>query len=270
MKIKFQSLKGAGVLVIILTIFSFSTSIKNFTGDPLPAITSVDMGNAKAGTTTIINDGKGVKIKGYGTLFGMHTGSDQGRFAYTKMKGDFDVIIQVENITSSTEAYTEGGLMVRKDLDPQGLMVANIVTNNNYKGECDQYTFMYRIKKDGSIEPYWTIIDGFYGDRTKGNLGFGYSARGWNKTNTPARPYPYVWLRIIRRGNTYAGYRTEGNKDQYSFVWEKMSEITLDLGDEPLVGLALSANHHHPTIYGKIGDPESASELTISNITGLK
>ena len=45
-----------------------------------------------------------------------------------------------------------------------------------------------------------------------------------------------------------------------------MSEITLDLGAEPLVGLALSANHHHPTIYGKVGDPASMSEMSVSKI----
>ena len=131
-------------------------------------------------------------------MFGMHVNSDQGRFAYTKMKGDFDVIVQVENVVSSTQAFAEGGIMVRKDLNPGGLMVANFVTGNKYNGESDQYTFMWRTKEGGTIEPYWDIIEGFYGERTFGNPAFGYTARGWSKTNTPARPYPYVWLRIIK------------------------------------------------------------------------
>lgn len=236
----------------------------------VPDFTSVDIGGCKQGTTSKIDDEKKLKIEGYGTMFGMHLGSDQGRFAYKKMKGDFDIVIQVDNIKSSTEAYAEGGLMVRKDLDPKGLMVANVVTNNNYKGECDQYTFMYRLLNGGSIEPYWTIVENIYGERSRGNLGFGYSARGWNKTNTPARPYPHVWVRLMRMGNKYVGYRSAGEQGQYNFVWEKMGEVTIDLGDEPYVGIALSANHHHPTIYGKIGDPASMSEIVIAKMMGFK
>jgi hypothetical protein len=255
---------------LLLALVSFSFAEKDNGREDMPAWISVDIGHPKAGNTSIVNDGKGVKLQGYGTMFGMHLSADQGRFAYTKMKADFDIIIQVENISSSTNAFAEGGLMVRKDLNPEGLMLANFVTNNNYKGECDQYTFMFRTVEAGSIEPYWTIIDGFYGERARGNLRFGYSARGWNKTNTPDRPFPYVWLRIMRKGNLYMGYRSVGDKDPHSFVWEKMSEIQLDLGEEPLVGIALSANHHHPTIYGKIGDPESMSEMLVSKLTGFR
>lgn len=265
-----QSVKAIAASAFALFAFS-SLSAQSTLGDvKVPVLTSVDIGKPKGGNTTIINDGKGIKIQGYGTMFGMHLKSDQGRFAYKKIKGDFDIIIQVENITSSTEGYAEGGLMVRKDLNPEGLFVANFVTNNNYKGESDLYTFMFRTKKAGSIEPYWDMaIDSFYGYHTIGNPAFGYSARGWNKTNTPTRPYPYVWLRIIRQGNTYKGYRRSGSASDWG-KWEQMTEITFDLGEEPLVGLALSANHHHPTIYGKVGDPESMSELTISGMIGFK
>jgi hypothetical protein len=49
-----------------------------------------------------------------------------------------------------------------------------------------------------------------------------------------------------------------------------MSEIILDLGEEPMVGIALSANHHDPTVSGKIGDPSSPSEITILKATGLR
>ena len=257
-------------LAIMLIAFSFSFTLKNPGPGNLPALTSVDIGNVKAGTTTLTKDGEGVTIQGYGTLFGMHHSSDQGRFAYTKIKGDFDVIIQVENISSSTGAFTEGGLMVRKDLNPKGLMLANFVTNNNYQGETDHYTFMFRLKEEGSIEPYEDMaIDGFYGTHTKGNPAFGYSARGWNQTNTPARPFPYVWLRVMRQGNLYKGYRRSGTADNWG-EWEKMSEVTADFGEAPLVGLALSANHHHSNKSGAIGDPASMSELSVLKISGLK
>lgn len=236
-------------------------------------LTSVDLGAPAplAGTTTFTADSKGVTLQGYGTLFGLHTGSDQGRFAYTRVKGDFDVIVQVAGVSSSTKALAEGGLMVRQDLNPRGLMLANFVTGNDYAGgACDKYTFMFRLQEGGSIEPIWDMaIEGFYGDHTFGNPGFGYTARGYADRNEPARNFPYVWVRIIRQGNTYKAYRREGVKSDWG-KWEKMSEITVDLGDEPYVGIALSANHHHPTIPGgRLGEPDSRSEIAIASITGL-
>jgi len=251
----------------IISICFFSLSFKSQYITDVPALTSVDIGSIRPGTTTMINDGNGIKLQGYGTMFGMHHSSDEGRFAYTKIRGDFDIIIQVDTVVSSGESFAEGGLMVRKDLNPKGLMVANFVTNNNYKGETDQYTYMFRTKEGGSIEPYWDMsIDGFYGDKTFGNPAFGYSARGWSTTNTPARPFPYVWLRIIRQGNTYKAYRRFGSKEDWG-KWEKMSEITVDLGNEPLAGIALSANHHKLIPSGSIGDPGSMSEIIVSKIT---
>lgn len=234
-------------------------------------LTSIDMGSPppKPGTTTAANEGNGIRLQGFGTMFGMHLNSDQGRFAYAKVRGDFDIILQIDGVSSGTEAFAEGGLMVRRDLNPSGLMVADFVTNNNCRAETDQYTFMFRVKEGGNLEPYWDMaIDEFYGDRTKGNPGFGYSARGWSADNQPPRNFPYVWLRIIRQGNTYKGYKRSGTRTNWG-EWEKLAEITVDLGEEPLVGIALSANHHHPKIAGKIGDPESMSEISILSATGF-
>jgi hypothetical protein len=49
-----------------------------------------------------------------------------------------------------------------------------------------------------------------------------------------------------------------------------MSEINIDLDEEPPVGVALSANQHHPTIYGKLGNPASMSEIVFSKMPGFK
>ena len=140
-------LRSTLIACFSLMLISFAIAQKK-TGEPaLPPLVSVDIGDIKPGTTMLTNEGKGLKLMGYGTMFGMHVNSDQGRFAYTKMKGDFDVIVQVENVVSSTQAFAEGGIMVRKDLNPGGLMVANFVTGNKYNGESDQYTFMWRTKE---------------------------------------------------------------------------------------------------------------------------
>jgi hypothetical protein len=55
----------------------------------------------------------------------------------------------------------------------------------------------------------------------------------------------FVWLRMIRQGNVYKAYLKFGNADDWG-KWEKMGVITFDLGEEPVVGIALSANHHDP------------------------
>jgi len=227
-----------------------------------------DIGNCKTGYAALYNEGKGLQIKGYGTMFGMHVGKDQGRFVYKTLNGDFDIIAQVESVLSSSRAYAEGGIMIRESLEPDARMLGMLVANNNYEGENDQYTFLFRNKKGGSIEPYWTIIDGFYGERTRGNPGFGYSARGWSKNNKPERPFPNVWIRLIRQGNIFSAYRSFGEQGPYDFRWEKMSEINMVLPANALVGFALSANHHDPVVYGKIGNPESESEIIFREIIG--
>jgi hypothetical protein len=262
-------------LVLLCASFLLMPAERSSSAMPPPktglTLTSIDMGNPppKPGTTEVVNEGNGIRLQGFGTMFGMHLDSDQGRFAYAKIRGDFDVILQIDGVSSGSEAFAEGGLMVRRDLNPSGLMVANFVTNNNCRAETDQYTFMFRVKERGNLEPYWDMaIDGFYGDRTKGNPGFGYSARGWSADNQPPRNFPYVWLRIIRQGNTYKGYKRSGVRTNWG-EWEKLAEITVDLGEEPFVGIALSANHHHPKIAGKIGDPESMSEISVLSATGF-
>jgi len=253
-------------IVAYICIISYSFSPEKFSILDINRFISVDIGNIKTGATTIVKDSNSINLKGYGTMFGMHNNSDEGRFCYTQIKGDFDIIIQVDTVMSSSgQAFAEGGLMVRKDLDPKGLMVANFVTSNNYEGETDQYTFMFRKKEGGSIEPVWNIIENFYGEHTFGTPMFGYSARGWSTNNSPKRNFPYVWLRIIRQGNTYKGYRKYGSREDWG-KWEEMSEITIDLGNEPYAGIALSANHHKLNPSGSTGDPASMSEIAVSKI----
>ena len=221
--------------------------------------TSVDLGPIKAGTTTELAPGKDFEIRGFGKQFGLHAGSDEGRFVYTKLKGDFDVTVQVRAVENENQDFGEVGLLIRRDLSPSGLEVGQFVSNNFF-GEHDQYTFMFRLKDGGSIEPWGAAwIPNFWGP---GSHGFGYYGKGWAMEKPRPRPFPYVWLRLIRTGNVYRGLIRE-----YLDSWTMLGMTTVDLGDEVLVGMAISANHHAKKPNGGPGDPNVATNVSFRNLT---
>jgi len=198
--------------------------------------TSVDIGEIQAGTTTELTPAKDFEIRGFGRQFGLHANSDSGRFVYTKLKGDFDITVQVRALENEGQAFGEVGLLVRKDLSPTGLEVGQFVSTNFF-GEQDQYTFMFRLKDGGLIEPWsegW--IPNFFGPGTHGNPGFGYFATGWAMERPRPRPFPHAWLRIIRTGNVYRGLTKE-----YLDSWHLLGQMTLDLGSNLYPGTPLPA-----------------------------
>jgi len=65
------------IVCLSLVFISFAIAQPKSIEPSLPKLTSVDIGNIKPGTTTLTNNGKGLKLVGYGTMFGMHTNSDQ-------------------------------------------------------------------------------------------------------------------------------------------------------------------------------------------------
>jgi len=233
------------------------------TGVLLPAaraatFTSVDIGEVSAGSTTELTPGKDFEIRGFGAQFGLHVKTDSGRFVYTKLTGDFDITVQVRAIESEVQNFAEAGLLVRQDLSPTGLQVGQFVSSN-YDGEQDQYTFIFRSQVGGRIDPWqekW--IDGFWGPKSFGNPGFGYFAKGYAMEKARPRPFPYVWLRLMRTGNLFRGMTRE-----YLEGWTVLGQHELALGDEVYVGLAISANHHSRD--GKVS--AAASNASFRNLT---
>jgi hypothetical protein len=200
--------------------------------------TSVDIGNITPGKTAEITPGTGYDIEGYGTMFGHHVSDDQGRFVYVRLARDFDISVRIEDIHNDKLAFTEAGLMARRSLKPSDLLVCQAVTNNEYRGEANFYTLMFRLKEGGTSNnargDYWG--KGGYGD--EGHVMF---CRGYDAMDASQypRPFPHVWVRLKRVGNAYSGYVKEHNGD-----WEKQGEMALDLGTSPLVGMCIIANHH--------------------------
>jgi len=204
-------------------------------------MTSMDFGNIKPGKTTELKPGLDYDIEGYGRMFGTHLGSDEGRFVYARMSGDFDISVRVADITNDDRNSAEAGIMIRKDLTADGLMAGMSVVGNDYGGEADQYMLMYRTQRFGSLEPsQYRQIRGYWGEGTLGNDSFGYTPYQYLTENlSRPRPFPNVWVRINKTGLRYTGYLKENDGE-----WIKVGDICLDMGDDLYAGMFVIANEH--------------------------
>lgn len=213
-----------------------------------------------------VTPGKDYDLEGYGLMFGLHVGSDEGSFTYLPVRGDFDVTVRIASIHNDDQAFTEAGLMARKSRHPSDLMVGQSVSTNEYEGDADQYTFMRRTKFGGFL--YDAAPKDLPGGGGLGNADFSYQARGYQADNSGkkgghARPFPDVWLRLKREGNTYTGWRKEGADGE----WAQVGTTTVDLGEEPLVGIFISANHHaRPNTWG---NPTSRAFVQFRDLSGF-
>jgi hypothetical protein len=190
--------------------------------------TSVDIGNPKAGTTTIIKPGKDYDIKGYGLMVSHHVSEDQGRFVYVRKTGDFDISTQIFDIHTDAPSTGSIGFMIRKDLNPSGMHVVVHANNNELHGETNDYVYMMR-RKEGDIP---SNVEGCL-------IGVGYYKDAEEAIAHP-RPYPNVWLRLKKEGTQYTAFVAENNKT----AWKKIGQFNIDLGPDPYVGMYISANEH--------------------------
>ena len=236
-------------LTALLFICGTSMSQTNPPASANFTFNSIDFGTIKPGKTTQLLAGKDFDVEGYGRMFCHHISSDEGRFVYTKLTGDFDVTVRVENIHNDTAALSEVGIMARQSLDPTSILMSMAVTNNEYKGEGWPYTFMYRIVPEGFAgKDKRYSKNGTHGEKTYGNFAFGCSDINFVNDNLSLvpRPIPHVWVRLTKVGDRFAGYRKEKNED-----WVKLGDYTLNMGEELYVGLFISANHHGGTANNK-------------------
>ena len=206
-----------------------------FSGLLWAQFTSIDIGNPapRAGTTTVVKAGRDYDVKGFGTMFGFHVGSDRGRFVYARLMGDFDISVQIDSLHPDNPSLSKAGLMVRKSLDSGSLFFGQEVSTNEYHYECDRYVSIFRLIEHGSLEPKFEPA---VGNDTMGYTPWGYLPDDCSKE---PRPFPNVWLRIKKVGRTYTGYRKENNGE-----WIKMGERALDLGTGPFAGMYVAPNEH--------------------------
>lgn len=150
----------------------------------------------KDGKSLVISLGEAYDVTAVGAEIGHHCGSDQGRFVYMEIEGDFDVSVQLSHMSNGS-AVTDGrgrptptkaGLMARVGLDPSDLFIAMHAS-----------------------EPIEEFPDAWSFDRRaehSGNLATGGFDYGFINSGSPLfeRELPNIFVRLKRTGNTFYGY----------------------------------------------------------------
>lgn len=138
------------------------------------AFSSVDIGSAPAGSTTVVTPGADYNVTGGG--FDVFGSSDSFRFVHKLLTGDFDVRVRVTSLTGPAGQVPQAGLMARAGLDAGAANVAVRFDTNN------------------SVLAKWRATAS------------GSTAVGVRALNLTA-----PWVRITRVGNTFTTfYSTDG------------------------------------------------------------
>ena len=190
-----------------------SIKIKNFR---FSRFKSTDIGiDTLQGLSIVENKQLKVKASGadiWGTNDGFH-------FNYRKIKGDFDIRVNVVSL-SKAHLYTKAGIMARADLSDDSPHVYfqvfpdNSARNKN-NGGCE---FQYRMEKGGEMKAIYpnTEIAG-------------------NKFDVN---FPDTWIRLKREGNIYTSFISNDNKS-----WHLYSRHEQVLPEELVFGLAVTAHN---------------------------
>ncbi len=138
--------------------------------------------------------------------------NDCCRFAYTQLTGDFDVYCRASDFTGGSDGWRKGGLMARESLD--GTSRNAFIGRTPASGQ-KRITFQYR-ETDAGITPSTT-------------------ANGFTAS--------HYWLRLIRVGDTFSGYRAP-DAGGTPGAWSQMGlSRTVDMSDGVYVGLAVTARN---------------------------
>jgi fibronectin type 3 domain-containing protein len=179
-----------------------------------PSFTSADIGAPLAGSTSTITDDSAYDVTAGGT--GIYANADSFRYIYTQVTGNFDVAVQVTNLTNPgvTGTYPQAGLLARASLDPSSADVG--ITASTVGG----YRFKHR-------------------DTTA-------AATTQTQTNSSiSANFPSVWLRMTRVGNLFTTYySTDG------VHWTTMGSVTLTSlsATSPIyIGMAVASNTNSAT-----------------------
>jgi len=183
---------------------------------PFSELKFTDIGGAtKPGKVTIKNDEVEV-VAGGADIWGKN---DEFNFGYMKIKGDFDVSVQIKSLTKPHQ-YTKAGIMARVDLSDNSqhayfqVFPDNTPRNKN-KGGCE---FQYRLEKGGEMKAIYPNFE------TAGNK-FDVN-------------FPNTWIRLKRNGDIFESYISRDNKN-----WELYSTFEQKLPTGLLVGLAVTSHN---------------------------
>ncbi|MDB5911149.1 MAG: domain containing protein [Massilia sp.] len=173
---------------------------------PAPAFTSADIGATPSGSTTVINDGTDYDVTAGGP--GIYGTADGGRFVYQQVTGNFDIKVQVTNITAAG-TYPQAGLMARTDLSTGAMDVA--ITASSTYVTAGSYRFKYRSAPGAATT----------------------QTQGGGQAN-----FPNTWVRLTRVGNVFTSYVSSNGT-----TWTQLGTVTLSTAPSTmLVGMVAASN----------------------------
>jgi regulation of enolase protein 1 (concanavalin A-like superfamily) len=177
-----------------------------------PAFSSADIGAPLAGGTNTLTDDSAYDVTAGGT--GIYGNADSFRFVYRQVTGDFDIAVQVTNLTIGVAGtYPQAGLLARATLDAASPDVG--ITASPVGG--------YRFKHRDSSG----------------------AATTQTQTSNVNATFPNVWLRMKRAGNVFTTYYSADG-----VTWTTMGTVTLTTlpASTPIyIGMAVASNTNSAT-----------------------
>lgn len=217
---------------------------------------------------TRVNASEGrIELVAYGSEFGHHCGEDQGRFAFKKVKGNFDVIVRIESLTNrgATHFYdarktpAKAGIMAREGSGPSDRYVAIwAVSNDAFDHFHDAFQFDLRKEAGAWLGNQAVDCRAPHECPEACSFVYGYVNPCIPNPDLFFRSYPNVWIRLKRDGDRFAAMISKDGKD-----WHLTSQPshTIKFPDELSVGVALSAAAE--------GLADQKAEAVFANLDGL-
>ena len=206
-------------------------------GLPLPAaeLTGHDINDCRpmaAGRTVAVAPGRDYDLTGGGANFGALQKHDQGHFAYAELEGDFQLtvrLLEFENV-ANYKNFTQGGLMVRKSLDPGSEFVALVAFATG--------------ESNGLGTGFYTRYE-YEGIARERGVGGGWRVIG------EGSPFKYpVWLRLTRRGDVFIGEQSSDGRTWAKVVgyggFKEGNSPEVKLPAKLYAGLCVTAHHQAP------------------------
>ncbi|HLH55778.1 MAG TPA: lamin tail domain-containing protein, partial [Verrucomicrobiae bacterium] len=173
----------------------------------------------------ITGNGNGFDVSGGGKAIA--STSDQFQFDWQAVAGDFDIAVRL-NRFDQTDAFAQAGLMARDDLSPTARFVAVLATPS-----LNGAFFESRASVGGTTA-------------NTGNL----------RVN-----FPYMWLRLQRLGNQFAGF---GSYD--GLVWQQLGAASLTLTNPVFFGMAV-CSHSTQSAFAQFRDFQTVTNGVVGAVT---
>jgi endoglucanase len=129
--------------------------------------------------------------------------ADAFRFVYLSLTGDGTIVARVASV-QNINAWSKAGVMIRESLNANSANAFVAVTPSN------GVTWQYRSSTGGGTT--------------------------WNNTGGLTAPY---WVRLVRSGNTFTGYRSADGVN-----WAQQGTTNISMASAVYVGLALTSHNN--------------------------